>query len=321
VGAAVAVLPALASGGAPASTAASSAPMTGSFTAVDYAWNAAGGGNTVTIAPGGTVSFSYPSGGSIHNAAFDSAQPTSCTQTAGASTGSVPPLPNPAAGQGWSGSCTFNTPGTYTFHCQIHSYMTGTIVVGSGGGTTTTTTTPPTTTTYPTTTTTTTTNPPPPPPTTTTTPYYPPPLPTIASTQPQTGNSTGSTSSYASGHTAGGSPLASAARAVAIAGGQRGSAVRGSVAVSRAGAGGSLEVDVFVTRAALSSARRGGPVRIGLLRTSLHAGIVRFSVALNGAGKRALSRHRRLAVTVKLSLVSPRGARASATRQVVLRHG
>jgi hypothetical protein len=107
-----------------------------------------------------------------------------------------------------------------------------------------------------------------------------------------------------------------------IAAGQRGSAVRGSVAVSRAGAGGHLEVDVFVTRAALSSARRGGPVRVGLLRTSLHAGTVRFSVALNAAGRRALARHGRLAVTVKLSLVSPSGAHAAATRQVVLRaHG
>ena len=32
---------------------------------------------------------------------------------------------------GASGSYTFATPGTYTYHCEIHNYMTGTITVVS----------------------------------------------------------------------------------------------------------------------------------------------------------------------------------------------
>jgi plastocyanin len=138
LGSAVAVLPGLAAG----DTAAPSA----SFTAVDFAWQANGGpGSQVTIQPGQTVSFAYPSGASMHNADFGSSPaPSVCTQTAGASSGSVPPLPNQPTSPGWSGTCTFNTPGTYNFHCDLHSFMTGTIVV-QGPGTTSTTSPPPTT--------------------------------------------------------------------------------------------------------------------------------------------------------------------------------
>ncbi len=47
---------------------------------------------------------------------------------------------------GESAEITFNTPGTYTYVCLLHSYMTGTIQVLTLGSTTTTSTTPPTTT-------------------------------------------------------------------------------------------------------------------------------------------------------------------------------
>lgn len=154
LGMAAGTLPSLAAGDSPSSSA--------SFTAVDYAWDAGSGGHQVTIAEGGTVSFGYPSGASEHNADFGNGlHPSSCTQTAGPSSGSVPPVPNQPTAPGWSGTCTFNTPGTYTFHCDLHPFMTGTIVVEGPG--TTTTGSPPTTT-SPTTTTTTTTPPPPPPP-------------------------------------------------------------------------------------------------------------------------------------------------------------
>jgi plastocyanin len=159
LGVAAGVVPSLAVGASP--------PSHASFTAVDpYSWQASGGGNQVTIAQGGTVSFGYPSGGTQHNADFyTSAQPSSCTQTAGPNSGSVPPLPHSPTSPGWAGTCTFNTPGTYRFYCGAHlTLMPGTIVVEAPGGTTTTTTptttTPTTTTTSPTTTTT---NAPPPP--------------------------------------------------------------------------------------------------------------------------------------------------------------
>jgi plastocyanin len=127
LGAAVAVLPGLASG---------SAPSTASFTASDFAWNVSGSSSekTVTIAIGGTVQFSYPSGGSVHNADFGtSSSPSSCTQTAGTNSGPVPPLPHVPTSLGWSGSCTFNVAGTYAFHCDAHSFMTGTITVVNPG--------------------------------------------------------------------------------------------------------------------------------------------------------------------------------------------
>jgi plastocyanin len=238
-----------------------------------------------TIAQGGTVTFGYPSGSSMHNADFGSGpHPSSCTQTAGPSSGTVPPLPNQPTPPGWSGTCTFNTPGTYTFHCDLHPFMNGTIVVQGSGTTTGTTTTG-----------TTATGPPP------------------ATTQ-------GTTTAPGGGSGPGGSPLAgSAASAITIAARQRGAALHGSVRVSPAGAGGQLEVDLFATRAALTDARRRASVRVGRLRRhSLQAGIVRFSIHINPAARRALARHGRLKLTVRIALVSAPGVRASATRRVIL---
>jgi plastocyanin len=146
LGVAAAVVPTLASGQAAGSA---------SFTAVDFAFNSSQGGNSASIDAGGTVSFSYPQGGSEHNVDFTGGPATpSCTQSKGTNSGSVPPVPHSPQGPGWAGSCTFSTPGTYTFHCDLHNFMTGTITVNSGGTTTTTTTTSPGTTTSTSTTTT-----------------------------------------------------------------------------------------------------------------------------------------------------------------------
>lgn len=85
--------------------------------------------NSVTIAAGGSVVFAYPAGATFHNVDFSDAQPSACAQTAGANSGAVPPLPALPGGQGWSGMCRFDTPGTYTFTCDAHAFETGTIVV------------------------------------------------------------------------------------------------------------------------------------------------------------------------------------------------
>ncbi|MGZ4278608.1 MAG: cupredoxin domain-containing protein [Solirubrobacteraceae bacterium] len=117
-----------------------SAPSTATVTAVDFDWSMPGGTDyTATIAAGGSVSFSYPAGVSIHNVDFTSGGPTACTQTAGATVGPVSPLPAVPEAPGWSGTCRFDTPGTYLFVCDNHNYMKGTIVV-EGHGTTATTT-------------------------------------------------------------------------------------------------------------------------------------------------------------------------------------
>ena len=123
-------------------------PLTGTINAVDTAWkDPATGKSSVVIAPGGTVDFSYPSGGTSHNVVFSGAAPTSCTQTAGANSGAVPPLPATPTSAGWAGNCKFDAEGTYAFVCGLHSFMKGSVVVsatlpppddgtgpGSGGG-------------------------------------------------------------------------------------------------------------------------------------------------------------------------------------------
>jgi plastocyanin len=117
-----------------------SAPSTAAVTAVDFDWSMPGATDyTDTIAAGGSVTFSYPAGVSIHNVDFTGGGPTACTQTAGSTVGAVSPLPATPEAPGWSGTCRFDTPGTYLFVCDNHTYMKGTIVV-EGRGTTTTTT-------------------------------------------------------------------------------------------------------------------------------------------------------------------------------------
>jgi hypothetical protein len=71
----------------------------------------------LTIASGGSVSFSNPAGGDFHNVAFEGAQPSSCT--------GLPPGPR----KDWQGECTFADAGTYSFMCQLHPEMTGTVIV------------------------------------------------------------------------------------------------------------------------------------------------------------------------------------------------
>jgi hypothetical protein len=197
----------------------------------------------------------------------------------------------------WEGTCKFEQPGTYRFESATlfdggpgENYTEYDIVVeGSANGTTTATTT--TTTTKPTTTTTK--------PTTTTT------------TGPATGSEPGQ-----------GAPLEGGLRALKLAGRQRGSIVHGSIKVSRAGSGGRLEVGLFAAAASLVGAGRSKQVRVGrLVRSSLKAGSVSFSVPLSAKGRAALRRRRRLALTVKLTLTPPHGAATTVARGVVVVRG
>jgi plastocyanin len=106
--------------------------MTGAIVAADNFFHEAGSAdsdNTVEIAAGGKVTFSYPTGASQHNVSFVTATPSSCTQTAGFNFGAVPPLPAIAAPAGWAGDCAFDTPGTFDFKCSIHPTMTGKVIV------------------------------------------------------------------------------------------------------------------------------------------------------------------------------------------------
>src|SRR5688572_6252918 len=84
-----------------------------SIVATDNAFSLAGGGPAnVTIASGGSVTFSYPAGESAHNVFFTGAAPAGCVTVTGPAAGANGPLPLTASPPAWSGSCTFNAPGT-----------------------------------------------------------------------------------------------------------------------------------------------------------------------------------------------------------------
>jgi plastocyanin len=101
---------------------------------------------------------------------------------------------------------------------------------------------------------------------------------------------------------------------------QRGPSVKGSLDVSQTGAGGSLEVDVLAKSASLAVVHRSGPVRVGrLVRASVSAGKVSFSIGLSARAKSALHRHHRLALTVRIVLTPTHGAAVTITKSVSLR--
>jgi hypothetical protein len=115
------------------------------------------------------------------------------------------------------------------------------------------------------------------------------------------------------------SSLEGGSRALKLPGSQRGSTVRGSIKVSQAGSGGRLEVGLFAG-ASLAKAGHSEQVRVGrLVRSSLKAGSVSFSVPLSAKGKAALRHHRRLALTVKITLTPLHGVAVTVTRGVVVR--
>jgi plastocyanin len=99
---------------------------------------------------------------------------------------------------------------------------------------------------------------------------------------------------------------------------QHGTSVRGSIDVSAAGAGDSLEIDLLAGNASIAKVKRAKPVRVGrLLRRSVSAGRQSFVVALDAQARRSLKRRHRLALTVKIVLTSPGGEASAVTRSVV----
>jgi hypothetical protein len=239
----------------------------------------------VTIAAGGEVMFTDDTS-TAANIAWTGIVPT-CSPT-------VPVSPS-SPKTDWEGKCRFEDPGTYRFETSTlfigagENYTKYEIVVegaGSTSTTTTTTTTPPGTTTNTTTTTTT--------PATTTT----------APSEPSDGL---------------GSPLEGGSRGLRLAASQRGSKVHGTLKVSQAGSGGRLEVGLFAVGASLAKGQHVGQERVGwLVRPSLEAGNVSFSVPLDAQGRAALRRHRRLVLTVKIRLAPKREAAVSITRVVIM---
>ena len=279
IGAAVAVLPALAAG-SPAPSEVKLEINENCHLPEWPCWNVKGNNpedigqiQPFTIAQGGTISFEDN----------DSKAPTDVLWK-GAAPSCMPEVPSTPKTP-WSSNCTFANAGEYEFESQelfndgTFNYTKYKVIVETTGGTGTTPTTP--TTTTPTT-------------TTPTTPMMP-------------------------GEPSEGSPLEGGSKALKLAAVQHGSSVRGSVKISQAGAGGRLEVSLFAAGASLAKAGRSPQVRVGrLVRSSLKAGSVSFSVPLSVKGKAALRHRRRLALTVKIMLTPLHGAAVTLTRGVVV---
>jgi len=108
--------------------------------------------------------------------------------------------------------------------------------------------------------------------------------------------------------------------AIKLASAQRGSRVRGTVAVKAAKS--RLEVALFVPRSKLSGGRSHKAVRVGRwVKASTAAGSVRFSVPLSARAKSALRRARRLAVTVSVALTPPGGHKLTRSVHTTLKPG
>jgi hypothetical protein len=222
----------------------------------------------------------------------------------------------------WEGKCEFTQEGTYKFESATlfdnentpygdANYRKYEIVVKSAstGTTTTGTTTTGTTTTGTTPTGTTPTG-------TTTTPTTP---TATTSTQPSGGGAATATtpsSIETPPPPVGGSTVAT----IALANGQHGDAVHGTVQIPAADGGARLEVELLAQGASLAKVKRSSSSRVGrLVRSSAPAGTVSFTVALDAQAKRALRHRHKLALTVKIVLTPKHGAAMTLTRSVVVR--
>ena len=263
--------------------AASAQQQSATFTAGDgnFWTRTAGVGSSATnasIFTGGTVFFSDAAGGNAHNVTFTGgAQPSSCTQTTGP-TSPPPNLPMPSAPttQAWSGNCTFNTATTYSFVCQAHSNMTGTVQVVNpppGGG-----------------------DPPPPPP------------PGGGNPPPGGGGGSGG-GGGGGGNDPGGSPTQPGSTSIKFARKQTGTTLRGSVT---AAAGAKIVVTALVSNRFLSTSRpkKVKKVSVGSQTKRSTGAKISFAVKLSKAARKALKSRDKLSVTLRI-VVTPSGGKAT----------
>lgn len=304
VGAAVAVLPALAANP-------SEAKLEVNENCVEPDWpcwastGTAVPASRVTIAPGGEIKFA-------DNAA------TAATVVWTSSAPMCSGIPATAT-IGWEGTCKFEQEGTYRFESSTMfkepgiDYTKYEVVVETASTTTTTTQTT-TTQTTPTTTTPTTTTP------TTTTPRITTPTATT-STQPYGGVPTSTTPAATTpGSTEKSPPASQPLATLALANTQHGNTVHGTVQIPAADGGARLEIELLAQGASLAKVKRSGSSRVGrLVRPSAPAGKFSFTVSLDTAAKHALHHHHKLALTVKIVLTPKHGAALTLTRSLDLR--
>jgi plastocyanin len=247
---------------------------------VTHFWSPA----TATVGEGGEVTLANPS-----------ETPHGVDWIAGPATPSCEGVPVgttvAASGTNWHGSCRFASAGVYTFYCTVHGpEMTGTITVDANGTTTTT-------------------------------------MSTGSSGQtPGSQSPLGAPASSpgigAAGAPAGqpGSLPAGNLATVKLAATQHGQVVRGSLQVSPAGAGGRLEVQLLAPSASLATATASARIRVGrLVRASVPAGVVRYSVTLDARARHALRLRRHLTLAAKIAFAAPHAPAVTFARTVTLR--
>lgn len=252
---------------------ASAQQQTASFAAGDNFWTRTVGvgssGSNASIFTGGTVFFTN-GGNNPHNVTFTgSPQPSSCSQTL--------PIPGPPTTQDWSGNCTFNSPGMYSFVCTQHANvgMTGTVQVVNpppGGG-----------------------NPPPP--------------PGGGGNPPPGGGGGGSGGGGGGGNDPGGSPTQPGAPKISFTRKQTGTTLRGSVT---AAAGAKIVVTALVSNRYLSTSRpkKVKKVSVGSQTKRSTGAKVSFAVKLSKAARKALKSRGKLSVTLRI-VVTPSGGKAT----------
>jgi hypothetical protein len=219
------------------------------------------------------------SGGSVTFADSKTAANIAWTGAAPACEPAVPVAPA-ATKTGWEGKCTFATPGAYHLESStLWPEYTKYEVVVEGSTTT-----------------------------------APSPGPTEAGSK---GTSTpgGTSSPTPAGGAPTGSPLSGAP---AIGHSQRGSTVKGSVQISKVGAGDRLEVELLATTASLAKTGHTTQAVGRFVSASVSAGQLSFSVKLDAKARGALKRRHRLALKVKITLTPAHGEATSITRSVTL---
>jgi plastocyanin len=273
-------------------------PSAASFKTVDGAdqfqlVSGSGSATSANIVTGGTVTFANASV-EMHNVDFNAQGQggVTCQQTAGGSSPSALQFPGLPTAGAWGGVCTFTRAGTYSFMCDEHEGMTGTVVVTDVGAAPHVTTTPVVTATTP------------------------------VQTIPAGGTTTAPTpvSSTTPAPSTAQAPVTIARKlSFKISLAQRGSQVRGVISGARS----SERAKVALT------ARRGDvglkgkvstPVGVGSLSAlTTKVGALAFAVKLDGTALAALAKRHRLALTVRVTAPTVNGTAHPRVFKIVVR--
>jgi plastocyanin len=277
-------------------------PATATFKTVDGAdafqlVQGSGSSTSADIVTGGTVTFTNASV-ETHNVDFTAPGQAgvSCQQTVGGTSSGALQFPSSPTAGSWAGMCTFTRAGTYSFMCDHHAGMTGTVVVHDAAGPSGTTTAPTPTATTPVET-----------------------LPAGGTTTTPTATAPPSATGMPTPGVAQ-TPVADAtALSFRVKLVQRGSSVRGTIGGARSSA--RVRIALTARRGAVGLAgRAAAPVGVGRLGAlTTQNGTLAFVVKLASRARAALATRGRLAVTLFVTAPPVTGTATPRTFTIVLR--